>query len=122
MQPITLYCHPPIIADSSSDSLDKLTERHIPSMFQQLNIHASKWREIGTYLGFRLGELSNIEARPTLVSSAPTSWLSAMLEEWIQWAPGDNRGSTGFAKIEDLKRALRHAGLAATADALELNS
>ena len=43
-------------------------------------------------LGFLPGELSNIESRPNLTSGAPVSWLGALLEEWIQWAPGDGRG------------------------------
>ena len=49
---------------------------------KKLKAHAAKWREIGTYLGFLPGELSNIEARPNLNHSAPISWLGAMLEEW----------------------------------------
>ena len=43
-----------------------------------------------------------------------------MLEEWMQWAQGDNRGSTGFATLKDLKNALKEAGLAATAFDLKL--
>jgi hypothetical protein len=98
----------------------KLTERHIPSLLQQLKNHAVKWREIGIHLGFLPGELSNIEARPTLTPGAPISWLGAMLEEWIQWAPGDGRGSTSFANVEDLKAALTEARLAVTALDLKL--
>ena len=67
------------------------------------------------YLGFRHGELDNIEARPILLQDAPTSWLSAMLAEWLQWAPRDMRGSTSFATVENLKIALKQAGLGATA-------
>ena len=73
---------------------------------------------IGTHLGFISGELSNIQARPNLTPDAPLSWLRAMLEEWIQWAPGDSRGSTKFANIKDLKTALREAGFGVTAHEL----
>ena len=38
-----------------------------------------------------------------------------MLEEWIQWAPGDRRGSKSFATIRSLKKALSEAGLGAAA-------
>lgn len=93
----------------------KLTERHIPSLFQKLKTHAAKWRAIGIHLGFLPGELSNIEARPNLIQGAPVSWLGAMLEEWIQWAPNDSRGSTSIANVEDLREALVEAKLAAIA-------
>ena len=99
---------------------DKLTERHIPSLLQQLKNHAAKWREIGIHLGFLPGELRNIEARPNLTPGAPKSWLGVMLEEWIQWAPSDSRGSTSFANMDDLKSALKEAGLAGTVLDLKL--
>ena len=97
-----------------------MTERHIPTLLQQIKNHASKWKEIGTHLGFLPSELSNIESRPNLNQGAPISWLSAMLEEWMQWAQGDTRGSTSFATLKDLKNALKEAGLAATAFDLKL--
>ena len=87
---------------------------------KKLKAHAAKWREIGTYLGFLTGELSNIEARPNLMHGAPISWLGAMLEEWIQWAPSDSRGSTSLASVEVLKAALRDAGLGTTAHELKI--
>ena len=88
-----------------------------PSLYEKLKEHSYKWKEIGTLLGFRPGELNNIEARPLLLSSAPKSWLSAMLAEWLQWAPGDARGSTDFATLNGLIQALDKAGLSATAQA-----
>ena len=88
-------------------------------LYEKLQEHSSKWKEIGTFLGFRPGELDNIEARPLLLSSAPKSWLSAMLAEWLQWAPGDARGSTDFATLNGLRQALDKAGLSATAQALQ---
>ena len=67
------------------------------------------------HLGFLLSELSNIESRPTLIQGAPVTLLLALLEDWIQWAPDDSRGSTDFATIESLKGALNDAGLGAAA-------
>ena len=92
----------------------RLTGNHHASLLQQLTENASSWRGIGTYLGFRSGELDNIQGHPLLLSNAPRSWLSEMLAQWLQWAPGDSRGSTSFANLENLKTALNQAGLAAT--------
>ena len=97
-----------------------MTDRHLPALIKQLKKHAAKWREIGTHLEFLPRELSNIEARPSLTSSAPLSWLGALLEEWIQRAPGDSRGSTNFATLEELKAVLKEAGLGATAHDLKV--
>ena len=80
---------------------EKLTERCIPTLIKQLKKHASKWKEIGIHVGFLPGELNNIESRPNLTSGAPLSWFMAMLEDWIQWAPGDSRGSTDYATLEN---------------------
>ena len=88
-----------------------------PNLYEKLKEHSYKWKEIGTLLGFRPRELHNIEARPLLLSSAPKSWLSAMVAEWLQWAPGDARGSTDFATLNGLRHALDKAGLSATAQA-----
>ena len=92
-------------------------------MLQQLKNHAAiKWREIGIHLGFLPGELNIIGATPNLSSGAPVSWFGAMLESWLQWAPGDCRGSTSFATLEDLKVALDKAGLGASAYDLTLQT
>ena len=71
-----------------------------------------KWREIGTYLGFRPGELDNICGESLL--HAPTDWLQDMLSQWLQWVPGDGRGSNSSATLEGLKAALNQAGLGTT--------
>ena len=100
--------------------MQRLTEEDLQSLLQQLTKNAGRWRDIGTHLGFKSGELDNIQARPYLMSDAPNSWLGAMLSQWLQWAPGDGRGSTSFATLEGLKDAVRLAGLAATAEDLTL--
>ena len=63
-------------------------------------------------MGFRQPELSEIQARPALFMDAPGSWLRAMLEDWLEWKPGDERGS---ATLENLKSAVSKAGLGRTA-------
>ena len=100
----------------------RLTEVHFPSLLSQLNKHAHKWRDIGDHLGFLIGELDNIQASPLLQHDAPVSWFGAMLSRWLQWAPGDQRGSTNFATLENLKIALFEVGLGASAHELTLQS
>ena len=98
----------------------RLTEIHLPCLFQQLKERAYKWKEIGLHLGFRPGELSNIEGRLALIQGGPVSFLEALLEEWIQWAPNDSRGSTNFATLTDLATSLRDAELGAAAHDLDI--
>ena len=97
-----------------------LCERHYGSLLRQLSQHATKWKDIGTHLGFLPGELSNIEASPNSIQGAPVSWLGAMLVQWLQWAPGNRQGSTSFATLEALKTALNQAGLGAAAHDLKV--
>ena len=52
---------------------------------------------------------------PWLLTEAPRSWLREMLTQWLEWAPGDGRGSTGYATKEALHAALLHANLGVVA-------
>ena len=97
-----------------------LTSCHYASLIQQLSSDAAKWREIGIYLGFSANELNVIQSKPALFTEAPTSWLQEILSQWLQWAPGDSRGSTSYATLENLKIALSRAGLGATAHHLKV--
>ena len=47
-----------------------------------------------------------IQNSPMLMMQTPQSWLRQMLSQWLQWAPGDGHGSTGFATKESLHVAL----------------
>ncbi len=100
----------------------RLTESHLPQLELQLKDHACQWRDIGTYLGFRQGELDNIQSRVHLLQGAPLSYLRAMLSEWFQWAPGDSRGSTQSCKctLKSLKLALLKCNLGQTASLLSI--
>ena len=71
-------------------------------------------------LTFTQAELNNIQTNPLLLPGSPISWLSTMLSQWLEWAPGDGRRSTDFAALEGLKRALRRANLGATAHNLHV--
>ena len=87
-------------------------------MFNKVSKDSAKWREIGVHLGFHPGELDDIQARPLLLSNAPKSWLEAMLAEWLQWAPGDARGSKGNAILHSLRKALVRSGARESARSL----
>ena len=41
-----------------------------------------------------------------LLMQGATGYLGEMLTKWLQWAPGDGRGSRNFATFEDLRDAL----------------
>ena len=89
-------------------------ESHHAVLCHILELHASKWREIGQYLGFLPGELDNIQAAPFLMQKAPVSWLNAMLEKFL------NRGDTINypATLSVLNDALNKAGFGVTASGL----
>ena len=108
-----------LIGHKRSSSIEKSGLRHLLS---QLEHCALKWRDIGTNLIFLSNELDIIEGNPTLLQGAPKSWLRAMLEEWLEWAPGDKRGSKSYATLDSLKSALREANLGRTAEELTLSS
>ena len=57
-----------------------------------------------------------IESSPMLLLYSPKSYLERLLSLWLQWAPGDGRGSAGFATKESLIAALLEANLGALAE------
>ena len=90
------------------------------NIYTKLKDHAKDWREIGGALGFSEGELDNIQANHMLMTqSPPTSYLRKMLSQWLQWAPGDERGSIGYATMKSLKSALLKVNLGRLADRFE---
>ena len=108
------------VGNGTSDSSNKLNVSHLEPLLSQLSEHAAKWRDFGTYLGFRPGELSKIESKPLLLTDAPQSWLRALLEQWLEWTPGDERRSTQYPTLKALKTAVDKAGLGRTASELTL--
>lgn len=89
----------------------KVLERHQSFLSLELKTQSTEWKSIAIYLGFTGSELKVIEAKPLLLVGAPNSWLNEMLSEWLQWAPGDARGSTKSATLEGLRDALDKAGI-----------
>ena len=83
----------------------------------KLRPYAYLWKDIGLGLGFLAAELNCIEAnhRNDINSS-----LYAMLDNWLQWAPGDDRGSRDYATVRSLSTAVDKAGLGLLAQELRL--
>ena len=86
------------------------------NIYYLLEPHAANWRVLGKALGFLESELNLIQHKPLLLYDAPKSYLRDMLSQWLQWAPGDGRGSTGFATKESLHAALLKANLGQLAE------
>ena len=97
---------------------EPLNEGNLPEILEQLKEYSSKWKQIGHGLGFREGELNNIEATHDI--KTPEGSLCAMLSKWLQFAPGDCRGSTEYATLRGLRRAVDRAGYGRTAEKLSV--
>ena len=94
----------------------RLSDSDHSSIYYKLEYQAANWRDIGKALGFLEGELNVIEKSPSLFMQAPKSFLGEMLTQWLQWAPGDGRGSTSYATKESLHAALLKANLGQLAE------
>ena len=110
----------PVDQPSSCDTQQLKEIQHLAMLLNKLKDHAWQWRDIGSSLGFRQGELNNIQAS-IQQQDVPVGCLRAMLPQWLQWAPGDNRGSSSFATLNALKTALKDCGLAAIASNISLH-
>ena len=93
-----------------------LSDRDLSDIYSQLETHADRWWDIGNALGFLARELSVIENTPALFMQAPKSFLREMLTQWLQWAPSDKRGSTGYATKVSLHGALLKINLSQLAE------
>ena len=90
-------------------------------MCQQLRPCAAKWKEIAQGLLFLPGEIDNIQANQMNHTNAPMSYMSAVLNEWMNRCPGDARGSTDVATLEELASAVSSAKYGRIAYTLNLN-
>ena len=94
--------------------------RHYGILCQQLRPCAAKWREIAQGLRFHPGEIDNIQADPMKMMGAPVSYMDAVLKVWMEKGPGDDRGSTDVATLEELVLAVRRANCGRIAQTLTL--
>ena len=81
----------------------------------KLRPQSCKWMTIGQGLGFHPSELDTIKANH---NSDTANYLHSMVAAWLQWAPGDDRGSTNFATLDALVTAVDKAGLGVLAQDL----
>ena len=95
-----------------------LSEHKITKITVALMEESHRWKDIGRCLGFTDNELANIGNQPNLKSNS--DYLSRMLSNWGQWAPGDARGSTGCATLESIKAALYNIMLGKKAQELNI--
>ena len=102
----------------AEESVSRLNDQDLTWLCEKLGPCAYKWRLIAQGLGFTDHELCNIEAAPLLLTGAPYSYLQAMLSRWLQWAPGDSRGSKCYASKECLRGAVNKAGMGQLAQEL----
>ena len=83
----------------------RLTESDILHLMEKLAPHAAKWSLLGMALGFTPSELKVMEAKPSLIYNAPTSYLAELLYEWVQWSPKTDHAK--YTTLSNLRQALR---------------
>ena len=117
-----MYCHDTAAGLNKTAEMGVLlNQRHLPTIYRQLKTKCStKWKEIGTYLGFCEGELDIIVSKQLQNSEGIDGCLRIMLAEWMEWSPGDSRGSKQEPNLGALKCAICAAGCAKTAKNLKL--
>ena len=82
----------------------QVTENHITELVQLMHCYSYKWDKIGLQLGFIPSELATIRHMPSLVMSAPESYLVELLHHWVQWPiEGHPRKPTIRALCESLR-------------------
>lgn len=84
----------------------RVREDDIGWLVEKLAPNANVWKEIGGKLGFKRGELDNIE---NPVGQKPHKYLSTMLNDWSHWTPGTSHKK--YAWLEDLLGALHIYGV-----------
>ena len=98
----------------------KLTEREVNELLRLIHNFSSKWEVIGSSLGFVPSELEYIRSMPLLLSSAPTSYLTELLRQWIQWPTQTHPAA--LPTLRAFCTALRSSlvGLGSLADEVEM--
>ena len=103
-----------------SNELDvKLAESVVAEILKLIQGFSFKWDSIGLELGFLPSELSIIRNKPLFLTSAPTSYLTELLSQWIQWPTQDHPTEP---TLRALCTALRNpiVGLGSLADKVEM--
>ena len=67
-----------------------LTEEDMRKLINLLHNFSHKWYYIGLVLGFIPPELNNISSNSSLFTTAPVSYLTELLSQWVQWPTKDH--------------------------------
>ena len=62
-----------------------MTENDVVALLNLIHYFSHKWYEIGIGLGFAPSELDKIKSSPSLLMTAPTSYLIELMNQWVQW-------------------------------------
>jgi hypothetical protein len=96
----------------------RLIATHYGRLCEKIKPCASHWKFIAASLSFTYNEIINIEANPRNVQS--NSFLNDVIGVWLNWAPGDGRGSKDYATLEHLQTAVSKAGCGLIASELTM--
>jgi hypothetical protein len=96
----------------------RLEPCHYGILCEKFRSCAFKWKEIAQSLQFKYPEIEEIA---THRSGQPSSCLSDVIGKWLEWAPGDNRGSSEYATREQLLVAVEKAGFGRLASEVTLD-
>ena len=86
----------------------RVEEKDITIIFNLIHIYSDKWQDIGLGLGFIQPELNCIQLMPTLLHTAPKSYLKEMLAQWCQWPNDDHKQ---LPTIKALCKSLRSSSV-----------
>ena len=73
---------------TSSDQT--LSEKDVALLLKLIHPYSTKWYAIGLGLGFTESELTQISSKSLLLMTAPTSYLTELLNQWAQWPTGNH--------------------------------
>ena len=62
-----------------------LTEGDVVTLMKLVHNFSDKWHDIGLGLEFAPSELNQISSNLSLFMSAPASFLTQLLSQWVQW-------------------------------------
>ena len=106
-----LIAHGYIYYYTDTDEVDViLTEDNFDQICSQLKPCSHDWKLIARKLQFKPSEISKIGTN--LSAIANNEFMSEVVEYWLRWKKGDERGSSGKATVQTLQKALNDANYA----------
>ena len=81
-----------------------LSDKHVGKLLTLMNDFSYKWEDIGLALGFTFPELKVISGNPLLLNDAPTSYLTELLGQWVQWPTAKHHTDPTLATLYEALR------------------